>query len=164
MRGFDALLMPTTPDTAPTIAEVTASDESYFRFNGRMLRNPALVNLFDGCALSIPCHRAGEAPVGLMLAGMQDQDGHVLSLGLAIEKLMRELTLVLALLLRFEFAVSPLRAFQHFRRSHGVPTAAEQADEPAHQQRGNQDHRDDEFGHQLAKVIFTDSADFFAGP
>ena len=59
VRGFDALLMPTTPDTAPTIAEVTESDESYFRFNGRMLRNPALVNLFDGCALSIPCHRAG---------------------------------------------------------------------------------------------------------
>ena len=87
MRGFDALLMPTTPDTAPTIAEVIASDESYFRFNGRMLRNPALVNLFDGCALSIPCHRPGEAPVGLMLAGLQGQDGHVLSLGLAIEKL-----------------------------------------------------------------------------
>jgi aspartyl-tRNA(Asn)/glutamyl-tRNA(Gln) amidotransferase subunit A len=85
VRGFDALLMPTTPDTAPTIAEVIASDESYFRFNGRMLRNPALVNLFDGCALSIPCHRPGEAPVGLMLAGLQSQDGHVLSLGLAIE-------------------------------------------------------------------------------
>ncbi len=88
VRGFDALLMPTTPDTAPTIAEVVASDESYFRFNGRMLRNPALINLIDGCALSIPGHRAGEAPVGLMAAALQGQDGHVLSLGLAIEKLM----------------------------------------------------------------------------
>jgi aspartyl-tRNA(Asn)/glutamyl-tRNA(Gln) amidotransferase subunit A len=89
VRGFDALLMPTTPETAPTIAEVIASDESYFRFNGRMLRNPALVNLFDGCALSIPCHRAGDAPVGLMLAGTQGQDDHVLSLGLAIEELLK---------------------------------------------------------------------------
>ena len=87
-RGFDALLMPTTADTAPTIAEVSASDESYFRFNGRMLRNPALVNLFDGCALSIPCHRPGEAPVGLMITGMAGQDRHVLALGLAIEKLL----------------------------------------------------------------------------
>ena len=46
--GYDAMLMPTVPDTAPTIAEVTKDDESYFRLNGRMLRNPALVNLFDG--------------------------------------------------------------------------------------------------------------------
>jgi aspartyl-tRNA(Asn)/glutamyl-tRNA(Gln) amidotransferase subunit A len=82
--------MPTTPDTAPTIADVIASDESYFRFNGRMLRNPALVNLFDGCALSIPCHRPGEAPVGLMIAGTQNQDAHVLALGLAFEKLLRQ--------------------------------------------------------------------------
>jgi len=89
VRGFDLLLMPTTADTAPTIAEVAASDESYFRFNGRMLRNPALVNLFDGCALSVPCHRPDEAPVGLMLAGTAGQDHHVLALGLAIEKLLR---------------------------------------------------------------------------
>lgn len=88
VQGFDALLMPATAETAPTIAEVAASDESYFRFNGRMLRNPALVNLFDGCALSIPCHRPGEAPVGLMIAGVAGQDRHVLALGLAIEKLL----------------------------------------------------------------------------
>jgi aspartyl-tRNA(Asn)/glutamyl-tRNA(Gln) amidotransferase subunit A len=87
-RGFDALLMPTTADTAPTIAEVVASDESYFRFNGRMLRNPALVNLFDGCALSVPCHRPGDAPVGLMIAGTAGEDRHVLALGMAIEKLL----------------------------------------------------------------------------
>jgi aspartyl-tRNA(Asn)/glutamyl-tRNA(Gln) amidotransferase subunit A len=80
--------MPTTAETAPTIAEVVASDESYFRMNTRMLRNPSLVNLFDGCALSIPCHREGDAPVGLMLAGLHGQDNPVLSLGLAIEKLL----------------------------------------------------------------------------
>jgi len=89
VRGFDALLMPTTPDTAPTIAEVVASDESYFRFNGRMLRNAALVNLFDGCALSIPCHSPGEAPVGLMIAGTAGLDRNVLALGLAAERVLR---------------------------------------------------------------------------
>jgi aspartyl-tRNA(Asn)/glutamyl-tRNA(Gln) amidotransferase subunit A len=88
VRGFDAMVMPTTAETAPTIAEVVASDESYFRMNTRMLRNPSLVNLFDGCALSIPCHREGDAPVGLMLAGLHGQDNPVLSLGLAIEKLL----------------------------------------------------------------------------
>ena len=69
VQGCDALLMPTTPDTAPTLAEVTVSDDSYFRANSRMLRNPSLVNLFDGCALTLPCHRPGAAPVGLMIAG-----------------------------------------------------------------------------------------------
>jgi len=37
-----------------------------------MLRNPAIVNLFDGCALSVPCHVPGTAPVGMMIAGTQN--------------------------------------------------------------------------------------------
>lgn len=84
--GYDAMLMPTTPDTAPTIAEVTKDDESYFRFNGRMLRNPSIVNLFDGCALSIPCHEPSIAPVGLMIAGTQNTDRKILAIGLAVEE------------------------------------------------------------------------------
>ncbi len=87
--GYDAMLMPTTADTAPTIAEVVRDDESYFRFNGRMLRNAAIVNLFDGCALSIPCHEADSAPVGLMIAGTQHTDRRILSIGLAVEELVR---------------------------------------------------------------------------
>lgn len=85
-RGYDALLMPTTPDTAPTIAETTQDDESYFRINGRMLRNPAIVNLFDGCALSVPCHDPGSAPVGLMIAGTHNTDRKLLAIGLAVEE------------------------------------------------------------------------------
>lgn len=87
--GFDAVLMPTTADTAPTIAEVTASDDSYLHFNGRMLRNPSLVNLFDGCALSIPCHHRGEAPVGLMLAAAAHRDHRVLAMGQSVEAALR---------------------------------------------------------------------------
>ena len=90
VQGYDALLMPTTPDTAPTIAEVTASDEVYFRRNSRMLRNPSLVNLFDGCALSMPCHAAGTAPVGLTIAGTQQRDRQLLALGLAVEATLRQ--------------------------------------------------------------------------
>ena len=84
--GYDAMLMPTTPDTAPTIAEASKDDESYFRLNGRMLRNPVIVNLFDGCALSVPCHDPGSAPVGLMIAGTQNTDRRILAIGLAVEE------------------------------------------------------------------------------
>ena len=91
-RDCDALLMPATPDTAPTIAEVTATDDSYFRFNGRMLRNPSLVNLFDGCALTLPCQTPGAAPVGLMIAGTQMRDRQILALGLAVEAVLLENT------------------------------------------------------------------------
>lgn len=89
-NGYDAMLMPTTPDTAPTIAEVIKDDESYFRFNGRMLRNPSIVNFFDGCALSVPCHDPGDAPVGLMIAGTQNTDRKILSIGLAVEKVIKK--------------------------------------------------------------------------
>lgn len=84
--SYDAMLMPTTPDAAPTIAEASHDDESYFRFNGRMLRNTSIVNSFDGCALSLPCHDPGSAPVGLMIAGTQNTDRRILSIGLAVEQ------------------------------------------------------------------------------
>jgi aspartyl-tRNA(Asn)/glutamyl-tRNA(Gln) amidotransferase subunit A len=86
--GYDAMLMPTTPDTAPTIAEASQTDESYFRFNGRMLRNASIVNSFDGCALTVPCHEPGTAPVGLMIAGTQNTDHRILAIGLAVEEVL----------------------------------------------------------------------------
>jgi aspartyl-tRNA(Asn)/glutamyl-tRNA(Gln) amidotransferase subunit A len=88
-NGFDALLMPTTPETAPTIAEAGASDETYLRLNARMLRNTSIVNSFDGCALSVPCHDPGTAPVGLMIAGTQNADRRILAIGLAVEDVVR---------------------------------------------------------------------------
>jgi aspartyl-tRNA(Asn)/glutamyl-tRNA(Gln) amidotransferase subunit A len=87
-NGFAAMLMPTTPDTAPTIAEASADDETYFRLNSRMLRNPSIVNLFDGCSLSVPCHEPGRAPVGLMIAGTSGTDRRILAVGLAVEKVL----------------------------------------------------------------------------
>jgi len=84
--GYDAMLMPTTPDTAPTIAEAGKDDGTYVRLNLRMLRNPAIVNLFDGCALSVPCHEPGTAPVGMMIAGTQNTDRNILTIGLAVEE------------------------------------------------------------------------------
>ena len=67
--GFDAVLSPTVPIVAPKISDVSSSKDEYRRVNVLLLRNPSIVNLLDGCALSIPCHAHGDAPVGLMLAG-----------------------------------------------------------------------------------------------
>lgn len=89
MAGFDALVMPTVPLVAPSVAELAASDEAYFRANGLMLRNPAMINFLDGCALSIPCHEPGSAPVGLMVAGAAMSDRRILSIGRGVEACLR---------------------------------------------------------------------------
>lgn len=85
IAGFDALLMPTVPVVAPPIDELMGSDTAYFAANALILRNPTLINFLDGCALSLPCHRAGEAPVGLMLAGPAMADARILALGQSVE-------------------------------------------------------------------------------
>ncbi len=85
LRGFDAMLSPTVPLLAPPIAALEASDDAFFAANGLMLRNPAVVNMLDGCALSLPCQRDGEWPVGLMVWSGPLQDDAVLDASLAIE-------------------------------------------------------------------------------
>jgi aspartyl-tRNA(Asn)/glutamyl-tRNA(Gln) amidotransferase subunit A len=86
---FEALLMPTVPILAPTLAEL-ASDEEYTRINALVLRNPSVVNILDGCAISVPCHRAGEGPVGLTIFAAGDSDRRILSIAGAIERLFSE--------------------------------------------------------------------------
>lgn len=89
IEGFDALVLPTVPVVAPKVADLAASDDAYFAANGLILRNPTLVNFLDGAALSLPCHEAGTAPAGLMLAGPAMSDRRILSLGLAMESLLQ---------------------------------------------------------------------------
>lgn len=85
LQYYDALLMPTVPITAPSIQALRDSDEAYFAANGLILRNPTFINFYDGCALSLPCHKAGTAPVGLMIAAHAMRDQHILNVGTAIE-------------------------------------------------------------------------------
>lgn len=82
---FDVLMMPTVPITAPLIVDLERDSELYHRLNLLVLRNPTLINFLDGCALSLPCHREGDAPVGLMLARFDGADSSVLGIGQAIE-------------------------------------------------------------------------------
>jgi aspartyl-tRNA(Asn)/glutamyl-tRNA(Gln) amidotransferase subunit A len=86
---FDALISPTVPIVAPTIASL-ATDDAFFATNALLLRNPSVVNMLDGCALSLPCHAPGELPVGLMVWSHALQDDTVLAISLAIEQALAE--------------------------------------------------------------------------
>lgn len=85
--GVQAMLMPTTPIVAPVLSELVDSDEAFAKANLLLLRNPTTINFLDGCAVSLPCHRQGEAPVGLMVAGPHGHDAAVLDIAQAIENL-----------------------------------------------------------------------------
>jgi aspartyl-tRNA(Asn)/glutamyl-tRNA(Gln) amidotransferase subunit A len=82
---FDALVMPTTPITAPRIADLE-SDEAYRHANAAMLRNPSVANFLDRCSISIPYHAPGDAPVGLMLIGEHGADRKLFAMAAAAEK------------------------------------------------------------------------------
>jgi aspartyl-tRNA(Asn)/glutamyl-tRNA(Gln) amidotransferase subunit A len=85
---YDALVMPTTPIIAPPLAPLAAreTDNAYRAANMLVLRNPSLVNLLDRCAISVPCHRPGEAPVGLTLVGEHGADRTLFAIAAAVEK------------------------------------------------------------------------------
>ena len=85
--AFDAVVMPTAPCVAPLLADL-ASEEAYLRMNGLVLRNPAIANFLDRCAISIPVHRAGEAPVGLTLMGEHAGDARLLALARGAESVL----------------------------------------------------------------------------
>ena len=85
MRGFDAMLSPTVPCVAPLLEPLVADDAAFLAANALLLRNPSVVNLLDGCALSLPCHGPDELPVGLMVWSGALQDDVVLDVSLAIE-------------------------------------------------------------------------------
>ena len=70
---------------APRIADL-AADDAYRHANMLVLRNPSIANFLDRCSISIPCHRAGDAPVGLMLIGEHGADRRLLSIAAAIEE------------------------------------------------------------------------------
>jgi aspartyl-tRNA(Asn)/glutamyl-tRNA(Gln) amidotransferase subunit A len=97
LSGFDAVLSPTVPIVAPPIASVAPAtgrdaardaerDAEFFRVNALLLRNTSVVNMLDGCAISIPCHAPGELPVGLMIWHGALRDDTVLNIALQAEK------------------------------------------------------------------------------
>jgi aspartyl-tRNA(Asn)/glutamyl-tRNA(Gln) amidotransferase subunit A len=66
-----------------------ASDEAYARINALVLRNSSVVNFLNGCAISIPCHEPGSAPVGLTIFGLRGTDRRLLAIAGAVESCLR---------------------------------------------------------------------------
>jgi len=90
LAAYDAFLMPTCPIVPPLIADL-ADDEAYFTANALILRNPSIVNFLNGCAISLPCHLEGEAPVGLSLAALAHHDAHLLRVAHTVEQLLNQM-------------------------------------------------------------------------
>ena len=88
LAPYDALVLPTTANTPPRIADL-ADDKAFTKANLLALRNCTLINMIDGCAISLPCHREGEVPVGLMLASSGGADRRIFELAAGMEGVIR---------------------------------------------------------------------------
>src|SRR3984885_5365841 len=84
LATLDALLMPTTSIVAPTIAEV-ADSKIFAARNAAVLRNTAIINFFDLCAISLPLQ--AKLPVGLMLIARNGHDHRLLRIAAATAQL-----------------------------------------------------------------------------
>lgn len=91
LQGFDAMLSPTVPIVAPPIEDLLPGaerDELFFRINAMLVRNTSVVNVLDGCALTLPCQAPGELPAGQMVWHGTLRDDKVLNVALRMEELL----------------------------------------------------------------------------
>jgi aspartyl-tRNA(Asn)/glutamyl-tRNA(Gln) amidotransferase subunit A len=88
LAGLDALIMPTTPIVAPLMADCHTAD-GYAANNLALLRNTAIGNFFDLCAISLPLPRENGLPVGLMMLARNGDDRRLFSAAVAVENLFR---------------------------------------------------------------------------
>ena len=80
----DAVIYPTTACIPPKIADAQVS-ENMAKVNLRCLRNTASANYFDGCSMSLPMHKKGTAPTGLMVSSIHGSDTHLYEVAAALE-------------------------------------------------------------------------------
>jgi aspartyl-tRNA(Asn)/glutamyl-tRNA(Gln) amidotransferase subunit A len=88
LAGLDALILPTTPIIAPLLADV-ATNEGFSRNNSLLLRNTAIANFFDLCAISLPLPVTDGHNSGLMLIARNGADRQLLAIAAAIESLLK---------------------------------------------------------------------------
>ena len=86
--NYDATIMPTCAITAPTLDEV-AAPEVFTKKNMLLLRNTSAGNFIDRCSISLPCHQAGELPVGFMLMGEPMADKRLLAIARSLAPVVR---------------------------------------------------------------------------
>lgn len=85
MAPFDALLAPSTPTPAVSVAECCASGDAFASSNARYALNTRAVNLLGLCALSMPCGLSDKGfPIGLQIIGKPHADEHILGVAQAL--------------------------------------------------------------------------------
>ena len=82
---YDAVIMPTIPVIAPPISQFQGSDADLRDPYIIVIRNASIANLLGRCALTLPCHEPGDAPVGFMLMGESMADKRLLGTGISVE-------------------------------------------------------------------------------
>jgi aspartyl-tRNA(Asn)/glutamyl-tRNA(Gln) amidotransferase subunit A len=85
---YDAVIMPTCAIVAPTLDEVS-TPEGFTRKNLLLLRNTTVGNFLDRCGISLPCHAAGELPVGFQLMGEAMADQRILAMARSVAPVVR---------------------------------------------------------------------------
>ena len=87
MAAFDALILPTAPIVAPTLAEV-ATPEEFGRRNAMLLRNPSTDQFLRSLRHLAAAAARGGLSGGLMLVGRNGQDRRLFEIAAAVEKLL----------------------------------------------------------------------------
>jgi aspartyl-tRNA(Asn)/glutamyl-tRNA(Gln) amidotransferase subunit A len=77
--------MPTVAILPPKLEDLV-DDGEFGRLNLLSLRNCTLINMIDGCAISLPITRGDNAaPIGLMLAKEHGRDATLFAVASAVE-------------------------------------------------------------------------------
>lgn len=87
MADIDAIVMPTTPILPPRIADLE-TDAEYARQNMMTLRNTLIINILDGCSISLPMSEPGAPPCGLMLSAVGGADHRLFDAAAAVEQVL----------------------------------------------------------------------------
>jgi amidase len=85
MAGLDALLMPTTPVTAPRLPGPDASALELFAAGGAGIANTMQFDVTGHPAISVPSGETEGLPVGCMLVGHRWDEAVLYRLAAAIE-------------------------------------------------------------------------------
>ena len=84
---FDALILPTSPTLPPTL-DTLDSIAAKTAINASCLRNTSVSNYLDQPTITLPCHSAGTAPVGVSLMGTRLHDRRLFAIAAGVEKIL----------------------------------------------------------------------------
>ena len=89
--GAALLVMPTTPITAPEVAPLESSDETFHKVNLTALRNTMFGNILDLCGVAMPNGRAASGmPTSFLVQAGRGEDERLLGHTLEIERIVRD--------------------------------------------------------------------------